>query len=88
MSNAQPASRADGIPIKANGGISSGRTMSSPCMRAGATCVDLYSAFVYQGWDVARRINLELADLLRSQQHRPQRESRGAGKAAPVGVAR
>jgi dihydroorotate dehydrogenase (fumarate)/dihydroorotate dehydrogenase len=34
-------------------------------LRAGATCVDLYSAFIYQGWSVARRINLELASLLR-----------------------
>jgi dihydroorotate dehydrogenase len=36
-------------------------------LRAGATCVDLYSAFIYQGWGVARRINTELAALLRQQ---------------------
>jgi dihydroorotate dehydrogenase (fumarate)/dihydroorotate dehydrogenase len=36
-------------------------------LRAGATCVDLYSAFIYQGWGVARRINLELAALLRER---------------------
>jgi dihydroorotate dehydrogenase len=36
-------------------------------LRAGATCVDLYSAFIYQGWSVARRINTELAALLRHQ---------------------
>jgi dihydroorotate dehydrogenase (fumarate)/dihydroorotate dehydrogenase len=53
------------IPIKANGGIRSGSDVLA-MMRAGATCVDLYSAFVYQGWSVARRINLELAALLRN----------------------
>jgi dihydroorotate dehydrogenase len=52
------------IPIKANGGIRSGSDVLA-MLRAGATCVDLYSAFIYQGWSVARRINLELASLLR-----------------------
>ena len=52
------------IPIKANGGIRSGRDVLA-MLNAGATCVDLYSAFIYQGWSVARRINLELAALLR-----------------------
>jgi dihydroorotate dehydrogenase len=52
------------IPIKANGGISSGRDVLA-MLRAGATCVDIYSAFVFHGWSVARRINLELATLLR-----------------------
>jgi dihydroorotate dehydrogenase (fumarate)/dihydroorotate dehydrogenase len=33
-------------------------------LRAGATCVDLYSAFIYQGWDIARRINRELLESL------------------------
>jgi dihydroorotate dehydrogenase len=53
--------------------------------RAGAVCVDLYSAFVYQGWTVARDINLALlamfeqaadkdGSMLRSTQLRePQR---------------
>jgi dihydroorotate dehydrogenase len=52
------------LAIKANGGIRSGRDAYA-MLRAGATCVDLYSAFVYQGWGVARRINTELAALLR-----------------------
>jgi dihydroorotate dehydrogenase (fumarate)/dihydroorotate dehydrogenase len=51
------------IPIKANGGVRSGRDVLT-MLRAGATCVDLYSAFIYQGWSVARRINMELAELL------------------------
>lgn len=48
------------IPIKGNGGISSAADVLA-MRRAGATCVDLYSAFVYQGWSVARDINRELA---------------------------
>jgi dihydroorotate dehydrogenase len=48
------------IPIKANGGISSAADVLA-MRRAGATCVDLYSAFVYQGWTVARDINRDLA---------------------------
>jgi dihydroorotate dehydrogenase len=47
------------IPIKGNGGISSAFDVLA-MRRAGATCVDLYSAFVYQGWTVARDINREL----------------------------
>jgi dihydroorotate dehydrogenase (fumarate)/dihydroorotate dehydrogenase len=50
------------IPIKGNGGISSAADVMA-MRRAGATCVDLYSAFVYQGWTVARDINRELAPL-------------------------
>jgi dihydroorotate dehydrogenase len=48
------------IPIKGNGGISSAADALA-MRRAGATCVDLYSAFVYQGWTVARDINRQLA---------------------------
>jgi hypothetical protein len=59
-------------------------------LRAGATCVDLYSAFIYQGWSVARRINLELASLLR--QHNTAEHAAdtvtGAGWAAAHRIAR
>lgn len=48
------------IPIKGNGGISSAADVLA-MRRAGAICVDLYSAFVYQGWTVARDINRALA---------------------------
>lgn len=58
------------IPIKANGGARTGRDVLT-MLRAGATCVDLYSAFIYQGWGVARRINLELAELLRAHNAAP-----------------
>ena len=72
------------IPIKGNGGVSSAADVLA-MRRAGAVCVDLYSAFVYQGWTVARDINLGLlamfeqaadkdGSMLRSTQLRePQR---------------
>jgi dihydroorotate dehydrogenase len=50
------------IPIKGNGGISCAADVLA-MRRAGAVCVDLYSAFVYQGWTVARDINRELVAL-------------------------
>jgi dihydroorotate dehydrogenase (fumarate)/dihydroorotate dehydrogenase len=51
------------IPIKGNGGVSSARDVLA-MLNAGATCVDLYSAFIYQGWTVARDINSELARIV------------------------
>ena len=47
------------LDIKGNGGIFSADDVRA-MLDAGACCVDLYSAFVYEGWDVARRINREL----------------------------
>ncbi|RJF69208.1 hypothetical protein [Rhodopseudomonas palustris] len=50
------------LSIKGNGGISSAADVLA--MRsAGATCVDLYSAFVFRGWTIARDINRELAPV-------------------------
>jgi dihydroorotate dehydrogenase (fumarate)/dihydroorotate dehydrogenase len=51
------------IAIKGNGGVNSADDVIA-MLRAGATCVDLYSAFIYQGWTVARDINRALAPLL------------------------
>jgi dihydroorotate dehydrogenase len=51
------------IDIKGNGGVSSAGDVIA-MLRAGATCVDLFSAFVYAGWTVARDINRELAPAL------------------------
>jgi dihydroorotate dehydrogenase (fumarate)/dihydroorotate dehydrogenase len=51
------------IPIKGNGGISSAADVIA-MLQAGATCTDLYSSFVYQGWSIARDINRELAAAL------------------------
>jgi dihydroorotate dehydrogenase (fumarate)/dihydroorotate dehydrogenase len=72
------------LPIKANGGIRSGGDVLT-MLRAGATCVDLYSAFIYQGWSVARRINLELASLLR-QQNTAEHAAEAAAGARRAGV--
>src|SRR5262245_40306352 len=52
------------IQIKGNGGISSADDVIA-MLRAGATCVDLFSSFIYRGWSVARDINRELAPILR-----------------------
>jgi dihydroorotate dehydrogenase len=51
------------IPIKGNGGVSSAADVIA-MMRAGATCIDLYSAFIYHGWSIARDINRDLAPAL------------------------
>ena len=47
------------IPIKANGGVSTGADALA-MLRAGAVCVDVYSAFIYRGWGAAHDINREL----------------------------
>src|SRR5207302_11192842 len=47
------------IDIKGNGGVSSGADALA-MLRAGAVCVDIYSAFIYRGWSVARDVNREL----------------------------
>ena len=76
------------IPIKGNGGISSAADVLA-MLAAGATCVDLYSAFIYQGWTVARDINRELVAGLRARRigqkshaacrNKPERASHRAG---------
>jgi dihydroorotate dehydrogenase len=58
------AGRAAGrLAIKAAGGVFSGAD-ALRLLQAGATTVEVYSAFIYRGWDVAGRINRELLDLL------------------------
>ncbi len=59
------------VAIKGNGGISSAGDVMA-MLRAGASCVDLYSAFIYQGWRVARDINRELAPMLGRLAAEPQ----------------
>jgi dihydroorotate dehydrogenase len=51
------------LAIKAAGGVSTGADALA-MLRAGAQAVELYSAFIYRGWDVAGKINRELAALL------------------------
>lgn len=51
------------LAIKANGGIMSGEDALKVLM-AGATSIDVLSAFVYRGWSTARQINDELLELM------------------------
>lgn len=51
------------ISIKGNGGIASADDVLA-MLRAGACCIDLYSAFIYEGWTVARNINRDLLQIL------------------------
>lgn len=48
------------LDIKGNGGVFTAEDVRA-MLRAGACCVDLYSALIYQGWNVAARINRALA---------------------------
>jgi dihydroorotate dehydrogenase (fumarate)/dihydroorotate dehydrogenase len=51
------------LPIKGNGGVfEAGDVLRM--LRAGACCVDLYSAFIYEGWRIARTINEDLVAML------------------------
>jgi dihydroorotate dehydrogenase len=52
--------------IRASGGIFTGEDAAS-MLRAGATTVEVYSAFIYRGWGVAGLINRELLALCRRQ---------------------
>jgi dihydroorotate dehydrogenase len=47
------------LAIKAAGGVFSGADALT-LLQAGATTVEVYSAFIYRGWDVAGRLNAEL----------------------------
>ena len=49
------------LDIKGNGGVFTADDVRA-MLRAGACCVDLYSALIYEGWDVAARINRALAE--------------------------
>ena len=51
------------ISIKGNGGIRCAADVLA-MLRAGACCVDLYSAFIYEGWTIARDIHRGLLDEL------------------------
>ncbi|MEH2482308.1 dihydroorotate dehydrogenase [Nitrobacteraceae bacterium AZCC 2146] len=60
------------VPIKGNGGISTADDVLA-MRRAGAVCVDIYSAFIFQGWTVARDINRDLLKLMDSGQSAQRR---------------
>jgi dihydroorotate dehydrogenase len=54
------------IAIKASGGVSTGEE-ALQILAAGATLVDILTAFVYRGWNVAAKINRELIALMEQQ---------------------
>ncbi|MGY1740295.1 MULTISPECIES: dihydroorotate dehydrogenase 2 [unclassified Blastococcus] len=76
----------DRASIKALGGISSGRD-AYEVIQAGAATVELLSAFVYQGWRVAERINTELLEILDREQIPSLAALRGSAPAAAASVA-
>lgn len=51
------------IQIKGNGGIATAADALA-MLRAGACCIDLYSAFIYEGWAVARTLHEGLLQAL------------------------
>ena len=53
------------IAIRANGGIMTGENVLEVLM-AGASSVDVLSAFIYRGWAAARELNAELLTAMRS----------------------
>jgi dihydroorotate dehydrogenase len=57
------------LAIKAAGGVFSGAD-AHQLLQAGATTVEVYSAFIYRGWDVAGKLNSELL-ATRAQAQRP-----------------
>lgn len=48
------------LDVKGNGGVFNAEQAAS-MLDAGAACIDLYSAFIYRGWGIAREINRGLA---------------------------
>jgi dihydroorotate dehydrogenase (fumarate)/dihydroorotate dehydrogenase len=58
------ATRARGrLAVKSSGGVFSGEDAYRR-LEAGASAIELYSAFIYRGWGVARAIARELVDEL------------------------
>ena len=73
------------VAIHARGGISSGRD-AFEAIAAGATTVEVLTAFVYQGWSVARQINRELLALLRAEGVPSVTALRGARRLSTVAL--
>jgi dihydroorotate dehydrogenase len=71
------------VAISALGGISSGADAFA-AIAAGATTVELYTAFVYQGPGIVRRIATELLELIEQSGVRDVNELRGSGAETPV----
>ena len=64
------------LAIKSSGGVFTG-DQALTLLQAGATTVEVYSAFIYRGWDVASKINRELAAVLATRRD-PQLAATGA----------
>jgi len=76
------------LAIKASGGVFTGRD-AFELLEVGAATVELYSAFIYRGWDVARRIASELlAELDRRDIESVASlcQSERSGKSVPQGA--
>lgn len=74
------------IDIHARGGISTG-AQAFAAIAAGATTVEIYTAFIYNGPAIARRINLELLAIMEREGVGSVRELRGAAANARVAEA-
>lgn len=82
------AQRAAGrLSIRVSGGVFTGDD-AYQMLRAGAAAVEVYSAFIYRGWDVAGRINRELAAILTDERISSIDELKNAMPAATTGPAK
>jgi len=70
-------------PLKASGGIFSGHD-AFEAIAAGATVVEMVTGFGFEGWRIARNINLGLLRLLEQSGIESVVALRGTGKAAPL----
>jgi dihydroorotate dehydrogenase (fumarate)/dihydroorotate dehydrogenase len=79
------ARRAEGrLAIKASGGVMDGRDAYA-FLELGATTVEVYSAFIYRGWSVARKLARELvAELDRRGVDGVRAIHVGKGQEAPL----
>lgn len=63
--------------IKASGGIFTSKD-AFEALAAGASLLEIYTGFIYEGWNIARNINLGLLDLLNKHCIRDVQTLRGA----------
>lgn len=63
--------------IKASGGIFTSKD-AFEVLAAGASLLEIYTGFIYEGWNIARNINLGLLDLLNKHRIRDVQTLRGA----------
>ncbi|XP_060526215.1 dihydroorotate dehydrogenase (quinone), mitochondrial isoform X2 [Cylas formicarius] len=66
----------NGMPIIGVGGITSGKDAYDK-IKAGASLIQIYSALVYEGPPIVRKIKAELADLLEQDGHKSINEAVG-----------